>query len=108
MGTKLGIKAIPKIGSQIGRLGKLSKNTRPLIKGLTKHGLERMTQRGVSKSLAQGIIKGGYAITQSGGKTLFFTKAGVVVLNKAGEVVTAYSSKFFDAAMQQIIKQFYR
>lgn len=67
-----------------------------------------MAQRGVSKSLAKSIIKGGHAVAQSGDKTLFFTQAGAVVLNKAGEVVTAYSAKYFDAAMQEIIKQFYR
>lgn len=105
--AKLGIKSIPKLGSQIGRLGKLVKNTRPAIKGLTRHGLQRMTQRGVSQSMAQNIVRSGHAIAQSGGKTLFFTKAGVVVLNKAGEVVTAYSSKYFDAAMKEIIRQFY-
>lgn len=102
--AKIGIKAVPKLGSQIGRLGKFVKNTNPLIKGLTRHGLERMVQRGISQSLAQSIVKGGHAIAQSGGKTLFFTQAGAVVLNKAGEGVTAYSSKFFDSAMQEIIK----
>ena len=105
--AKLGIKSIPKLGSQIGRLGKLVKNTKPAIKGLTRHGLQRMAQRGVSQSMARNIVRSGHAIAQSGGKTLFFTQAGVVVLNKAGEVVTAYSSKFFDAAMKEIIRKFY-
>ena len=105
--VKLGIKSIPKMGSQIGRLGRLVKNTKPAINGLTKHGLLRMTQRGITQSMARNIVKSGYAIAQSGGKTLFFTQAGVVVLNKAGEVVTAYSAKFFDAAMKEIIRQFY-
>jgi RHS repeat-associated protein len=108
--AKLGVeaaKAIPKMGTQIGRLGKLTNNLKPLIKGLTNHGLQRMAERGVSQSLAQSIINSGYAIAQEGGKTLFFTKAGAVVLTKAGEVVTAYSAKYFDAAMQEIIKQFY-
>ena len=105
--AKLGIRSIPKLGSQIGRLGKLVKNTKPAIRGLTRHGLQRMAQRGVSQSMAKSIVRSGHAIAQSGGKTLFFTQAGVVVLNKAGEVVTAYSSKFFDAAMKEIIRQFY-
>ncbi len=103
----VGRRAIPKTGTQIGRLGKLVKNTRPAIRGLTRHGLNRMTQRGVTKSMAQTIVRSGYAIAQNGGKTLFFTKAGVVVLNKAGEVVTAYSAEYFDKAMQAIVKQFY-
>ncbi|MBE6806166.1 MAG: hypothetical protein E7526_06635, partial [Ruminococcaceae bacterium] len=105
--AKLGIKSIPKLGSQIGRLGKLVKNTRPAIRGLTRHGLQRMAQRGISQSMAKSIVRTGHAIAQSGGKTLFFTQAGVVVLNKAGEIVTAYSSRFFDAAMKEIVRQFY-
>ena len=105
--AKLGIKSIPKLGSQIGRLGKLVKNTKPAIEGFTRHGLQRMAQRGITQSLARNIVRSGHAIAQSGGKTLFFTKAGVVVLNRAGEVVTAYSSKFFDDAMKEIIRQFY-
>lgn len=98
----------PKIGTKVGRLGILTRNTKPTIKGLTKHGLARMQQRGISKKLAQEIVKKGYAVFQSGGKVLYFTKKGVVVLNRAGQVVTAYSSKYFDSAMQGIIKLFYK
>ncbi len=105
--TRLGIKSIPKMGSQIGRLGKLVKNTKPVIKGYTKHGVLRITQRGITKSMVRNIVKSGYAISQSGGNTLFFTQSGVVVLNKAGKVVTAYSARFFDEAMKEIIRQFY-
>lgn len=66
-----------------------------------------MAQRGVSQSMARNIVRSVHAIAQSGGKTLFFTQTGVVVLNKADEVLNAYSSTFFDAAMKEIIRQFY-
>lgn len=98
----------PKFGTQLGRLGTLTRNTKPVIKGLTQHGLQRMAQRGVSKALAQKIINTGYAISQSGGKVLYFTKEGVVVLTAAGQVVTAYSSAYFDEAMQAIVSLFYK
>ena len=98
----------PKIGTQLGRLGTLTRNSKPAIKGLTQHGLDRMTQRGVSKALAQRIINSGYAVAQSGGKVLYFTKEGVVVLTSGGQVVTAYSSAYFDEAMQAIVKLFYK
>ena len=98
----------PKFGTQLGRLGTLTRNTKPVIKGLTQHGLQRMAQRGVSKALAQKIINTGYAIAQSGGKVLYFTKEGVVVLTAAGKVVTAYSSAYFDEAMQAIVSLFYK
>ena len=98
----------PKLGTQLGRWGTLIKNTKPVIKGLTKHGLQRMAQRGVSEALAQKIINTGHAVSQSGGKVLYFTNEGVVVLNAAMEVVTAYSSKYFDEAAQAIVSLFYK
>ena len=98
----------PQLGTQLGRWGTLIKNTKPVIKGLTKHGLQRMAQRGVSEALAQKIINTGYAVSQSGGKVLYFTNEGVVVLNAAMEVVTAYSSKYFDETVQAIVSLFYK
>lgn len=58
-----------------------------------------MTQRGVSEALAQKIINTGYAVSQSGGKALCSTNE----LNAAMEVVTAYSSKYFDETVQAIV-----
>lgn len=49
----------------------------------------------MTKALAQEIVNTGYAVAQSSGRTLFFTQAGAVVLNKAGEIVAAYTSKIF-------------
>ena len=60
------------------------------------------------KALAQKIINTGYAVAQGGGKVLYFTKKGVVVLTSAGQVVTAYSSEYFDEAMQAIVSLFYK
>ena len=98
----------PKYGTQLGKLGILTRNSKPIIKGFTQHGLQRMTQRGVSKALAQKIVNTGYAIAQSGGKVLYFTKEGVVVLTASGQVVTAYSSAYFDETMQAIVNLFYK
>jgi len=94
----------PKIGTQVGRLGKIVKNTKPIIQGLTKHGSERLIQRGVTEALAQKIVNTGYAIAQSGGSTLYVSKAGVVVLTAAGKIITTHSAKYFDVAMQAIVK----
>ena len=98
----------PKFGTQLGRLGTLTRNTKPVIKGLTDHGLKRMTERGVSKALAQKIVNTGYAVAQHGGKVLYFTKEGVVVLTSTGQIVTAYSSAYFDEAIQAIVSLFYK
>lgn len=42
--------------------------------------------------MAQTIVNNGIAISQSGGKVLYLTKAGVVVLNHLGYIVTTYGS----------------
>ena len=47
-------------------------------------------------------------IAQNSGKVLYFTKEGVVVLNAAGQIVTAYTSQYFDEAMQAIVKLFFK
>ena len=98
----------PKIGTQLGRLGTLTRNTKPVIKGLTDHGLKRITERGVSEALAQKIVNTGFAVAQHGGKVLYFTKEGVVVLTSTGQIVTAYTSAYFDEAMQAIVSLFYK
>lgn len=35
------------------------------------------------------------------------TKQGAVVINKTGQVITAYTSKYFDANMQKIVERLY-
>ncbi len=98
----------PKYGMDLGKIGTLTRNTKPTIKGFTKHGFDRMVERGMSKTMAQKIIKNGYAVSQNSGRVLYFTKQGVVVLNSAAEIVTAYTSAYFDEAMKAIISLFYK
>ena len=98
----------PSYGTKLGKIGTLTRNTKPTIKGLTQHGIQRLSERGMSKALAQKIVTKGYAVAQNSGKVLYFTKEGVVVLNAAGQIVTAYTSKYFDEAMQAIVKLFFK
>ena len=93
-----------KIGTQVGNLGTITKNTKPIIKGITNHGALRMAERDITKEVAQVIINKGIAIAQSGGKVLYLTKTGVVVLNDVGEIVIAYGSDQFDDTMRAIIE----
>ena len=98
----------PSYGTKLGKIGTLTRNTKPTIKGLTQHGIQRLSERGMSKALAQKIVTKGYAVAQNSGKVLYFTKEGVVVLNAAGQIVTAYTSQYFDEAMQAIVKLFFK
>lgn len=46
----------------------------------------------------------GKALQQSGDKVLYVTKEGVVVIDSIGKVITAFTSDYFDAKMQQVIE----
>lgn len=98
----------PSYGTKLGKIGTLTRNTKPTIKGLTQHGIQRLSERGMSKALAQKIVTKGYAVAQNSGKVLYFTKEGIVVLNAARQIVTAYTSQYFDEAMQAIVKLFFK
>lgn len=52
-------------------------------------------------------VKTGKALQQSGDKILYITRQGAVVINKAGMVITAYTSQYFDANMLEIIKKLF-
>ena len=58
--------------------------------------------------MAQTIVNNGIAISQSGGKVLYLTKAGVVVLNHLGYIVTTYGSKYFDETMKAIFELLFK
>ena len=78
------------------------------LKGLTDHGWKRLFERGVTESMAQTIVNNGIAISQSGGKVLYLTKAGVVVLNHLGYIVTTYGSNYFDETMKAIVELLFK
>lgn len=50
-------------------------------------------------------VRTGKALQQAGDK--YITKQGAVVINKTGQVITAYTSKYFDANMQKIVERLY-
>ena len=69
----------------------------------TRHGFLRMSERGVTRNM----VRTGKALQQAGDKILYITKQGAVVINKTGQVITAYTSKYFDANMQKIVERLY-
>lgn len=95
-----------KYGHQFGNLGKYVENPNISVDWpkATKHGLERMSQRGMSKSLIEKIVKSGYTLSQSGGKFLFLTSEGAVVLDSLGKLITTYGSGDFDAEILKVLK----
>lgn len=105
-----GISTIASIGTSFGKLGTLIANNRQQIIDWGKttfHAINRMEERGVTQGMVELWVKTGKALQQLGDKTLYVTKQGAVVVDKLGKVITAYTSEFFDANMQEIIKKLF-
>ena len=105
----LGISKAATIGTSFGKLGTLIANDGKRVvdwANVTTHGMQRMSERGVTQAMVDTWVRTGKALQQSN-TILYVTRQGAVVLNRAGQVVTAYTSKYFDANMQAVIKQLF-
>ena len=98
-----------KIGTSFGKIGKLVKYRKITAnwEKTTSYAFRRMAERGMSKSMVEGIVKNGKVLQQSANKFVYITKKGVVVVEATGKIVTAYSNKYFDSAMRAIVKQLF-
>ena len=73
----------------------------------TWHGMQRMIERGVTQNMVGVWTKTGKASQQAGDKILYITKQGAVVIDIAGKVITAYTSQYFDPAMQEVVEKLF-
>ena len=62
-----------------------------------------MVERGVTQDMVEGWVKTGKALQQTGDKILYITQQGAVVINKAGRVITVYTSEYFDSTMKDVV-----
>ena len=69
--------------------------------------MQRMAERGVTRNMVEAWAKTGKALQQTGNKILYVTKQGAVVIDKAGKIITAYTSKDFNLAMQEVVKKLF-
>lgn len=94
---------------RLGTLIAIANNGRQVIGWYrtTRHGFLRMSERGVTRNMVETWVRTGKALQQAGDKILYITKQGAVVINKTGQVITAYTSKFFYANMQKIVERLY-
>ncbi len=108
--SSAGVSTIAAIGTSFGKLGTLIANNGNQIidwGNITQHGLRRMAERGVKPSMVELWVRTGKALQQAGDKILYITKQGNVVVNKAGQIIAAYSSEYFDAAMQEVVRKLF-
>ena len=108
--TSGGISTIAALGTSFGKLGTLIANNGQQIIDWGKttwHGMQRMLERGVTQNMVEVWAKTGKALQQAGDKILYITKQGAVVIDKAGKVITAYTSQYFDPAMQEVVEKLF-
>ena len=98
---------VAKIGTSFGKLGKLTKYRNIKIKAYTSHAYQRIYERGISKSLLDTIIRTGKVLDQ-GGKYLYVSKKGALVITAAGELITAYLRSDYDSNMLELIKLLFK
>ena len=108
--TSGGITTIVALGTSFGKLGTLIANNGQQIIDWGKttwHGMQRMIERGVTQNMVEAWVKTGKALQQAGDKILYITKQGAVVIDKAGRVITAYTSQYFDPAMKKVVEKLF-
>ncbi|AUM95041.1 MULTISPECIES: DUF4258 domain-containing protein [Clostridium] len=98
-----------KHGDKIGNLGKLVDNTRISVdwSKYSKHGLERMEQRNVTRQMVENWVKNGKVIQQDTNTFLYLTKDGAAVVGKNDNLVTTYSKEQFKPHIKNALKQLY-
>jgi hypothetical protein len=93
------------IGTTFGKIGRMIEPVAGEIKGITGYAAGRMSQRGVTNELMNAIVSKPLAVfEQAGGKRLFLSGQGVVVLDSRGIVVTTYSKQYFDKFMKDVVR----
>lgn len=100
---------VAKIGTSFGKLGTLIKYKKIGINWgkTTAHMLKRMSERGMSKSTIEWVIKNGKRLQQGADKFIYITKKGAVVIDNTGTLITGYGSNYFDDAMKAVVKQLF-
>jgi RHS repeat-associated protein len=95
------------VGDRFGKLGTVIENSPESITGFTRgHGIDQAISNGVSPQVLLETMSNPLAVLQQSGNTrLFLSQQAVVVLNKAGLVVTTYGSNLFKPEVQAILNK---
>jgi hypothetical protein len=98
-----------KIGTSFGKLGTLVKYKKININWgkTTSHMLQRMSERGMSKSTIEWVIKNGKRLQQGIDKFIYITKKRAVVIDNTGTLITGYGSNYYDDVMKSVVKQLF-
>ena len=96
------------LGKNFGKMGTVVTKPKGLeITGYSNHVLKKLKERGLTEKAAKSIVsKPMFVLEQrNGGAYAFVSGKGVVVLDKNGNVVTAWSVNDFDSNMLAMIEE---
>jgi RHS repeat-associated protein len=95
-----------RVGDNIGKFGTVVDKFGQEVTGYRVHGLKQATERGLSDELIKQTTKNPSLVLQQAGgsKNLFLSPNAGVVLNRGGQVVTAYGKTDFKPIIQTLQK----
>lgn len=70
------------------------------------HATIRMSERGITKDMADSFVKNGVAFSQ-GNKILFLSTEGAAVVGLDGKLITTYGKNNFDESIREIISELF-
>uniref|UniRef100_UPI003261B18D RHS repeat-associated core domain-containing protein n=1 Tax=Clostridium sp. NkU-1 TaxID=1095009 RepID=UPI003261B18D len=108
--TAAGVSTIAAAGTSFGTMGTLiAQNPNISVNWSTyaQHGLRRMAERGITQQMVDAWVATGKILQQGADKFAYITREGMAVVDKAGKLITTYSSAQYDAAMQEIVKKLF-
>jgi len=113
MGTSGGIKlvkgaaGVANLGKAYGKFGTIVENPGIKITGFSGHSVNQAITREVSTEVIQNTVKNPIAVLsqRSGNSFAYVSNEAVVVVDKAGEIITTYGKNNFDAIVQQVLKE---
>ena len=98
---------LAKYGDSFGKAGTLVEHPGTKIdwSKVSKHGLQRMNERGVTQNMVEVWVKNGKVLEQTAGaKHLFFTPQGAAVVATDGTLITTIPVSMYDKAYKALSK----
>jgi RHS repeat-associated protein len=104
---KIGIGVVGSLGKSYGKFGTVVENPGIKITEFSKHGIDQAISRGVTPQALQNTMNNPITVlSQRGGSVYaYVSNQAVVVVDKAGKVITTYGSKYFDQTVTKVIKE---
>jgi RHS repeat-associated protein len=97
------------VGQSFGRVGTVVENPGIAIQGLRgssvpAHAIDQIINRGVSPALLRSVVDNPTVVLQQqGGRFLYLTNRGAVVITRDGQVVTAWTQREFFPHIRKIL-----